>query len=189
MSETETENTSVNNVTTEEDRQTTLRLKNVVEFGRFSFELEEKREQSIIQQSSQMLTAFSIVSAVILMAIPILIENTEILPKVIIIAAALVLIPLIVSMVLSILSQWRFTYSSMLTAEELLRQAEADKEHHTFQAQYDYQWVSQLTTIQNSKKKNNDTRSNLIRASTISFLVSIGMLVLVVLILLLEGQY
>ena len=37
-----------------------LRMKNVFEFGKFSFELEEKREQGILNQSGQMLTAFSL---------------------------------------------------------------------------------------------------------------------------------
>ena len=48
--------------------QTALRLKNVVEFAQFSYELEDKREQSLITQSGQMLTAFSVTSAALLMA-------------------------------------------------------------------------------------------------------------------------
>ena len=40
-----------------------LKIKNALNFGRFSLELEEKREQSIITQSSHMLTAFSLFSA------------------------------------------------------------------------------------------------------------------------------
>ena len=185
MSESVSESASANNDLNDEDKQTTLRLKNVVEFGRFSFELEEKREQSIIQQSSQMLTAFSIASAAVLMAVPIIIDNTQLRPRTVLIASAVVLAPLLVSMVLAIISQWRFTYSSMCTAEELLNKAEANKENHKFQAQYDYQWVSQLTAIQNSKRKNNDIRANLIRASTVCFLASVGMLLLVTLVLLL----
>ena len=33
--------------------ETSLRLKNVVELGKYSFDLEEKREQSLISQSCQ----------------------------------------------------------------------------------------------------------------------------------------
>ena len=56
-----------------------LRMENVREFGKFSFDLEEKREQSILNQSSQMLTAFSLFSAAILMALPIMTEYSAII--------------------------------------------------------------------------------------------------------------
>ena len=35
-----------------------LMMDNIVQFGKFSYELEDKREQSLINQSNQMLTAF-----------------------------------------------------------------------------------------------------------------------------------
>ena len=58
--------------------ETSLRLKNVVELGKYSFDLEEKREQSLISQSGQILTAISLFSAGILMALPILLTYTSI---------------------------------------------------------------------------------------------------------------
>ena len=45
---------------------------NVLELSKLSYEAEEKREQSLINQSSQMATAFSFISAVILMLFPII---------------------------------------------------------------------------------------------------------------------
>lgn len=89
MSESVSETASANNDLNDEDKQTTLRLKNAVEFGRFSFELEEKREQSIIQQSSQIITAFSIASAAVLMAVPIIIDNTQLRSRTVLIASQL----------------------------------------------------------------------------------------------------
>lgn len=43
--------------------EVTLRKRNIVELGKFSYDLEEKREQSILSQANQMMTAFSIYSA------------------------------------------------------------------------------------------------------------------------------
>ena len=59
---------------TQAEEQFALRMGNVKDFAKFSYELEEKREQSIVNQTGQMLTAFSVTSATILMAVPILIE-------------------------------------------------------------------------------------------------------------------
>ncbi len=50
-----------------------LALKNIKDFGLFSFQLEQQRELAIISQASQMLTAFSIFSAALLMLAPVFI--------------------------------------------------------------------------------------------------------------------
>ena len=156
--------------------QTALRLKNVVEFAQFSYELEDKREQSLITQSGQMLTAFSVTSAALLMAIPILIEHTDINKHMVLTTAVIVLALMIISMVFAMVSQWRFKYVTMMNGEELLQKIEADKTHHVYQPQYDYQWVNQLTVIQNSKKKNNDKRYILINISMIAFFAAVAAL-------------
>ena len=158
--------------------QTALRLKNIVEFAKFSYELEDKREQSLINQSGQMLTAFSVASAALLMAIPILIEQTGINKHMILTTAGIVLTLMIISMVFAMVSQWRFKYITMMNGEELLQKIEADKSHHLFQPQYDYQWVDQLKAIQDSKKKNNDKRYLLIHASMIVFFAAVATLVI-----------
>ena len=158
--------------------QTALRLKNVVEFAQFSYELEDKREQSLITQSGQMLTAFSVTSAALLMAIPILIEHTDINKHMVLTTAVIVLALMIISMVFAMVSQWRFKYITMMNGEELLQKIEADKSHHLFQPQYDYQWVDQLKAIQDSKKKNNDKRYLLIHASMIVFFAAVATLVI-----------
>lgn len=93
-----------------------LRMENVREFGKFSFDLEEKREQSILNQSSQMLTAFSLFSAAILMALPIVTEYSAIPDWQIMYLTEVAFAPLIVSLVLAIIAQWRFSYQTMLDA-------------------------------------------------------------------------
>lgn len=167
----------------ESREQTALRLKNVVEFAKFSYELENKREQSLINQSGQMLTAFSVASAALLMAIPILIEHTVINKHMVLMTAGIVLALMIISMAFAMVSQWRFRYDTMMNGEELLHKIEADKDHHVYQLQYDYQWVDQLTVIQNSKKKNNDKRYILINLSMIAFFAAVAVLVTCTLII------
>ena len=48
---------------------------NALALSRLSYEAEEQREQSLINQSSQMATAFSFISAVILMLFPIITDT------------------------------------------------------------------------------------------------------------------
>ena len=153
-------------------------LKNVVKFAKFSFKLEEKREQSVINQSGQMLTALSVASATILMAVPILIEHTSISKLEILISAGIVLALLLTSMTLAVLAQWRFKYVTMKTGEELLQEINKDAENHQHQHQYDSQWINQLNEIQNSKKKNNDLRCKLIIASMGAFFLAVASLIL-----------
>ena len=158
--------------------QVHLRAKNMVEFAKFSYELEEKREQSLIEQSSQMLTAFSVASAALLMAVPIILEYTCIAKRKILLSAGLVLLFMLISMVLAVISQWRFKYKTMMNGDELLQKIEADANDHVYQAQYDYQWIDQLKEIQESKKKNNDKRYRLIHASMVFFFVATSCLLL-----------
>lgn len=158
--------------------QKSLRLKNIVEFAKFSYELEVKREQSLINQSGQMLTAFSVVSATLLMGVPLFIDYTSIPNDMVLISVAITLVLMLISMVLAVVSQWRFKYVTMMTGEELLQKVEADIYSHVHQIHYDYQWVDQLKKIQESKKKNNDKRYMLIHASMIIFFCAIASIII-----------
>ena len=126
-----------------------LRMENVREFGKFSFDLEEKREQSILNQSSQIMYLTEVAFA-----------------------------PLIVSLVLAIIAQWRFSYQTMLDAEGFENILYRQKEDYHDQSDYDWQWVYQLSAVQKSKKKNTDLRVRLIKASMICFLLSVAILVI-----------
>lgn len=163
--------------------QISLRLKNIVEFAKFSYELEEKRERSLINQSGQMLTAFSVVSATLLMGVPLLIDHTYIPKNMILKSAGISLALMLISMVIAVISQWRFKYVTMMTGEELLQKVESDMNHHVYQSQYDYQWVDQLKEIQVSKKENNDKRYRLIHASMIFYFAAVVSLIMCPLII------
>lgn len=155
-----------------------LKMKNVVEFGRFSFELEEKREQSIISQSNQMLTGFSICSAALLMAIPIMCDETNVPHTQLLIASGFVFFFLIISLVLAVIAQWRFEYQSMICAEDFEIAINKEADIYQSQKQYNDQWVFQLTAIQRSKQQVNDRRVKLVIASMTCFLTAVGIFLL-----------
>lgn len=102
----------------EEKEKENLCMENAVEFGRFSFELEEKREQSILTQSSQMLTAFSLFSAAVLMSFPLVADYTGVPDIYAFYLSAGALLPLIISLVLAIVAQWRFKYETLKSAKD-----------------------------------------------------------------------
>ena len=154
-----------------------LLMGNVAQFGRFSFELEEKREQSLITQSGHLLSALSILSAALLMALPLLIEYTLVAKGQLLSAAGIVFAPIIVSMVLCVIAQWRYGYQTMINAKALQDKISADIGDYPTQAQYDFQWSDQLSAIQDSKKKNNDTRARLIKAAIICLLLAVALMI------------
>ena len=153
--------------------ETSLRLKNVVELGKYSFDLEEKREQSLISQSGQILTAISLFSAGILMALPILLTYTSIPESRLMLVAGITGLSIIISLFLSIMTQWRFRYLSLMTAEEFRTETEEDADHYQFQFQYDYQWIQQLSSIQKAKRINNNKRVRFLMASMVFFLIGV----------------
>ena len=120
-----------------------LALKNVVNLGKYSFELELSREESLIRQASEMLTAFSLFSAALLMAIPILTTNTTINEQNLLLLSGISAIPLIFSLCIAIVAQWRFKYQGICNAEELQTKVFDDIDEYHGQAQYDILWINQ----------------------------------------------
>mgnify|MGYP004515602185 FL=1 len=158
------------------ESEQSLRMEYAKELGKFSLELEDKREQSILNQAGQMLTAFSLFSAAILMALPLVTEYSSIPDHQIMYLAEISFVPLIISLVLAIIAQWRFKYQTMLNATEFEDQLYRNRAEYNGRPDYDWQWICQLSSVQNSKKKNNDKRVFLVKASMICFLISVGIL-------------
>ena len=113
-------NNSENERNLQSTEQTLLLTKNVVEFAKFSYELEEKREQSLLNQSGHLLTLFSVSSAVLFTAVPVLLSYTNFDKGRILLFSGISLTILLVSMLLAVISQWRFRYETMMNGEELL---------------------------------------------------------------------
>ena len=161
----------------------TLQYKNAVEFGKFSFELEEKRGESLILHSGHMLTAFSLYSAALLTLLGALLNNDIISRTHLFIASTCIAIPLILSLVFTMLAQWRFKYNTFGDADEFRLEFERDSDHHREQYQFDYQFIMQLHDVQCSKTTLNNKRLFCVRAAMVCFFLSLTTLITAYIIL------
>lgn len=155
-----------------------MMLGNIIELGKFSFDLESKREESILTQTSQMLTSFSFITVVILMIIPIVFEHTSIAKDLILASFFIILIAFLLSFVLALAAQYRFKYISMLNIEDIYNEVKNNHKEYTNDNSFKLQLIDQIGRVHKSKKQTNDMRVKLVRASMICFLASIFLLVL-----------
>ena len=158
-------------------KQADFMMENILKFGKYSFELEEKREDSLIKQSGQMLTAFSIFSAVLIAALNIVIGLKIVSTGKLLFCASIVYSVLLASLVLALLVQWRYKYQTMEDVQVFYESINKAFTDYQRQAGFDMQWMEQIGAIHKSKLKNNDTRSRLIQASMIMFLIAIGFVI------------
>jgi hypothetical protein len=137
---------------------TELMLENSVKFGEKSFELENRRNESLQNQASKNLTAISI----FLSAIAFLKINS---------------IPLLccifVSFLFSVLAGFRFKYRTFDDAKGFLEEFKNNCKTYQNQWQFDFQMIYQLESIQKSLKMANDKRLNMILISFLFFVVSV----------------
>lgn len=154
-----------------------LQCKNAVEFGKFSFELEEKRGESLIANSGHMLTAFSLYSAALLTLLGVLLGNAIISKTHLFIASTCIATPLTLALAFTILAQWRFKYKTLIDAAAFKAAFEKESENYCEQYQFDYQFIIQLHKVQSTKRIVNNKRLFCIRAAMICFLLSVALLI------------
>ncbi|MDR0766995.1 MAG: hypothetical protein LBE57_00900 [Methanosarcinales archaeon] len=140
----------------------------IIKMGLFSFELEEKREQSLITQSGYMLTGFSIISVMLLAAVPILIDYMKVPNKIVFLFIGISLIFLIVSLLFAILTQWRYKYDGLKDIKSIYTLM-----HSESLETVDDWWLVNLNEIYKSKYKLNERRAIFIKISTGCFGASI----------------
>lgn len=155
-----------------------LALKNIVDLGKYSLELELSREESLIRQAGQMLTAFSFFSAALLMAIPIIITNTNVNKGMLLLFSGISAIPLIISLCIAVVAQWRFKYAGISDAKTLRENVYKNIKAYQDQMQYDDLWVDQLGEVHKSIEKNNNHRAFLVKRSMAYFLLSVLLIIL-----------
>jgi len=160
-----------------------LMMKNIKEFGLFSYELEEKREQSLLNQSTQMVTAFSVFSLAVFTILPIIKDIPRLSFTKLLFCAGIVTLFLLISLIFAVLVQWRFKYLTMQGVDEFYRSVYNEQENYMTQPQFDTQWKEQIQQIHKSKKDINDKRASWIKVSMIFFFLSIVVLVLSTLVL------
>lgn len=154
----------------------TPQFRHIKELSQVKYEAEEKREQNLIQQSSQMQTAFSFMTAAIFMAIPICIEYRGSLSlKFFFHSVSLIIAFLIASLLLASIAQWRWKTNSFPDIMQIKKSIIDNPEWEKFLVEYNRidQWINLIGTVQKEKSKLNDRRVKLIMASMVCFYCSI----------------
>lgn len=149
-------------------------MQNIKELGMFSYDLEEKREKSLMEQSSRMLGILSCFMAITSFS-AIFTVNKDILSKTLFF---LMLSLLIGSLILIIFSSWRYKYKTMQDIEGIYENILKDHKSYETSAGFDFQWKYQIQMVHDSKKKINDKRANFICISMVLFLISVFILVI-----------
>lgn len=154
-------------------------LTHILELSKYSYDLEEKREQSILKQSGQMLTSFSIVTAILYMVLPVILQysNHEKF-KSIFVWYGIITLSFFSSLVLASLAQYRFKYKALPMADEIYIHIYNNWESLVNIPSQLKHWNDILTDIQKSRKKINDKRVKLIKASMICFYISLFLIIL-----------
>lgn len=166
------------NAVQNEIEEATLLYRHVKELSQISYDSELRREDSLIQQSSHMQTAFSFMTAALFMAAPILIDNRDFLSLgFFFVAFSTIVLCLLISLVFASLAQRRRkteTFPSINVIENFVNE---NWECSLSEAQQLKQWVVLVGKVQKSKENINDMRVNQIRASMGFFFASIGFIV------------
>lgn len=151
---------------------------NAFEYAKLTCEQEEKRENSLINQATQMTTYFSFVSVLVLMIIPIIITKEEYIPNnYIIIISIITLLALFVSMVFAVIAQWRFKYKALSSPMTMFDHIIENRDYFQTKEQRNKSFIQSLESFWSSKRKNNDVRASLIKISMSIFFGAIGFLI------------
>lgn len=155
-------------------KEAQLLLKHIERLSKYSYELEEKREQSLIDQSSKMLEAFSVITAAMGILLSIVLQYIPNLSKYFVFTVTgIVGFFLLNSLVLAILAQWRYKYKTLPLPNEIYKHV-----HDNYRGFLDIRnqskhYISLLNDVQQGKKNINDKRVKIITWSMIFFYCSI----------------
>jgi hypothetical protein len=139
-------------------------LGHIKELAKLKFDSEEKREQSLLNQSSQMQTIFSFVSVTLLMLLPICAGGRSTIPTwFYFLATATTLLPLFLSLLFASIAQWRWKKKSFPDIDDLYRFFEEKYEEAESESQRLKQWITLVGDVQKSTASTNDRRIHLIK--------------------------
>lgn len=159
-------------------------LEQIVEYGKYSFELEQGRTDSLINQAGQMLSAFAFSTAALYMLMPIVLEEKIGLGyKFVFFWVGLISFFLLISLLLSIRALWRWEYKSMFGIGSFYQ--------HVFNNVGDFQrddylflveWKDALSEMNTDLENSNERRASAIKWSMISFIFAIFLVLIAVVI-------
>ena len=145
-------------------------LEHIKELSKYSYELEKDREDSLLQQSGRMLEAFSVYTATMGILLSVILEYMPFLPKKFIFTATGIIgLFLIISLILAILAQWRYKYATLPLPKEIYNHIHDNYKPFLNNINQIKHYNELLNGVQESKKKNNDFRVELIKWSMIFF--------------------
>jgi len=147
----------------------------ILELSKESYLSEEKREQSILTQASQMVTVFSIMSVFVLGALSFVATNINEIPlNYLLTYSFLVLIMLFGSLVLAILAQWRYNYEALPSPCTILSHISSEIDDYKPMSEQAKSYCSVIDKVYQSKLKNNNKRAWFIRCAMILFYISLS---------------
>jgi hypothetical protein len=154
----------------------------IIEYANKSFEQELDREKSIIAQACQMMTAFSFITVVVLLFVPILIDILIPQAKIFVIFSSVIITFLLLcSFILALVSTWRFKIHRLQSPKDFQKYVNANSSGYD-EYGFQIQWIDSLDKMQKSREKTNGTRVNLVLASMIVFFFSLFTVFLFILI-------
>lgn len=147
----------------QKNEKSEMMLKNINKFVEYSCQLEEKREESLIKQSSLMLTAIALTSTLIFKSGLIEFNFFNWCSAIF----------LVISLLCTLLMGWRYKYTNFPYSWDFYNYVEKNKEYFQNQFQFDWHFQNCLTIVEKSKKEINDKRVRFLIFSYISLFVSI----------------
>ncbi len=160
-----------------------LLLSHIEKLSKYSYELEEKREQSLIEQSSRMLEAFSVITAALGILLSIILQYIPSLSKYFVfISTGIIGLFLLNSLILAILAQWRYKYKALPLPLDIYKHVYDNYRGFLNIQNQAKHYNNLLNDVQQSKKSINDRRVKIITWSMIFFYCSIIALVISVII-------
>lgn len=161
-----------------QERQAIVLYSHVKELGILKYKAELKREDSLIQQSSHMQTAFAFMSAAIFMVVPIILAYRGSLSlRFFVLSISSIILFLLISLMTASAAQFRRKFDDLPDIEKIERHIEDNWKSVLNKSQQLKQYVDLLGRVQKSKAKGNDRRVLFIRISMWNFMISLGLVV------------
>jgi len=163
-----------------QQEQAQLMMRNIKEFGKYSYEQELARERSLLDQAGKMLTAFALFTAALNMLLPVVLTHATIpiSKNKLICLVGIITFVLLASLVMAILAQWRYEYKGMQDGQAWYKHVKDNYQDYATQANFDRVWMEQLKELHDAIRKNNNRRATQIIASMTIFLVAVLMVAL-----------
>lgn len=151
-------------------------FKYLTRFSEIKYNSELKREDSLVQQASQMQTAFSFLIVAVFMVAALVIEHRKYLPlRFYFVSFSLITITLVFSLLFAMLAQHRRKQTvipNVSTIRDYIYNHESEFETEEKQEKY---LIDTYAAIQESKASNNDKRVKWIQRSMWFFYGAIGL--------------